>query len=191
MFLCRLCSVKHVPNLQIIVKDLPIVARRNQFWEIGKPGGNTKGFTNAERGLHPPLPDQIKLDKVTKHHQLLCIPSQEPLPVGGIASTDEQKCSRVGQKSRISGLLQPTIFGPKTKQQVETYTRSQQPQHIPQGRKILNGDTRNNKDLSPDRGVGIDFKDAHRLQGSLLPHTNFKSVLEVLKVSCPGLNLPV
>ena len=67
------------------------------------------------------------------------------------------------------------FFGPKTKQQVETYTRSQQPQHIPQGRKILNGDTRNNKDLSPDRGVGIDFKDAHRLQGSLLPHTNFKS----------------
>ena len=40
--------------------------------------------------------------------------SQEPLPDGGITSAYEQKCSRSGQKSRISGVLQPTIFGPKT-----------------------------------------------------------------------------
>ena len=47
------------------------------------------------------------------------------MPVGGIASADKQKCSRVGQKSRISGLLQPATFGPKTKQQMKTHTRSE------------------------------------------------------------------
>ena len=71
-------------------------------------------------------------------------------------------------KSRISGLLQTTIFGPKTKQSVETYTRSQQPEQIPQRREIQDGDTGNNKDLPPDWGLcdnvtvtSIDFKDAY------------------------------
>ena len=95
--------------------------------------------------------------------QLLCTSAQEPLPVGGIASADKQKCSRVGQKSRISGLLQPAIFGPKTKQQMETHTRSEQSQQIHQGRKIQNGDTRNDPDLLQigEWVMSIDFKDAY------------------------------
>ena len=48
--------------------------------------------------------------------------------IRGITSACEQKCSRVGQKSRIPMVLKPTIFGPKTKQLVEAYTRSQQSQ---------------------------------------------------------------
>ena len=68
-----------------------------------------------------------------------------------IASAYEQKCNRTGQKSRISGFLQPTIFGSKTKQPVKIYTRSQQ---IPEGRKSQNGDTKNKKDLPPDKGSG-------------------------------------
>ena len=83
--------------------------------------------------------------------------------------------------------LQPVISGPKTKQQVETYTRSQQPQQIPQGRKIQNGDTKNNKDLSPNREVG----NVNRLQGCLLPHTNPKPVQKEPKLSCTGTNIKV
>ena len=70
---------------------------------------------------------------------------------------------------------------------METYTRSRYPQQIPQGGKIQNGDTRSNKDLPPDRGVG----NAHRLQGHLLPHTNCKPVQEDSKISCTGANIPV
>ena len=82
------------------------------------------------------LPYQTEFVKVTDTHQLLCISPQVCLPVGGIASADQQKCSRIGQKSRISGFLQPAIFGPKTKQQREMYTRSEQSQQIPQFRQI-------------------------------------------------------
>ena len=94
------------------------------FGNLGSLGGQTKGCGNVERGLHPPLPDQTKPNKVADHHKLLCTSPQEPLPVGGIVLADKQKCSRVGQKSRVLGFLQLVIFGHKAKQQVETYTRS-------------------------------------------------------------------
>ena len=42
----------------------------------------------------------------------------------------------------------------QTKQQMETYTRSEQSQKVPQGRKIQNGDTRNDPVLPIDRAVG-------------------------------------
>ena len=154
---------------------------------LGSLGGQTRSGTNVESELHPPFPNQTKLDQVTDNHQLLCTSSQEPPPVGSIASADKQKCSRVGQKSRISGLLQPAIFGPKTKQQIETYTRSKQSQQIPQGRKIQNGDTRNDLDLPTDRVVG----DVNRFQGHLLPYTYTKPIQEISEISCPGQNIPI
>ena len=63
-------------------------------------------------------------------------------------------------KNQVSGVLQPAIFALKTKQQMETYSRSEQSKQIPQGRKIQNGDTRNNPDLHTDREwvTSIDFK---------------------------------
>ena len=60
---------------------------------LGSLGGRTKSHTNVERGLHPPIPNQTKLDQVTDHHQLLCKSPQEPLSVGDIASADKQKYS--------------------------------------------------------------------------------------------------
>ena len=83
------------------------------FGNLGSLGGLTQSSTNVERGLYPTFPNQTQLDQVIHNHQLLCTSSQEPLPVGGIASAEKQKCSRVGQKSRISGLLQPAFLVPK------------------------------------------------------------------------------
>ena len=83
--------------------------------------------------------------------------------------------------------FQRTIFGPKTKQPVETHLRPQPSEQIPQGKKIQNGDTEKNKDLPPDRGVG----DIHRFQGCLLSFTHSKPVQEVPMFSLPGSNLPV
>ena len=132
----QLCSVKNTPNVQTVAQDLPVGARLHQFSQLGNFWGQTKGNKNPQRGLHPSLPDPPEHDKVTYHHKLLCQSPQEPLPDGGITSAYEQKCSRAGPKPRISGILQLTIFGAKTKQPVETYTRSQQPEQIPQGRKF-------------------------------------------------------
>ena len=80
------------------------------------------------------------------------------------------------------GFYNRLFLGPKTKQQMETHTRSEQSQQIPQGRKILNGDTRNNPDLPPGSGVG----NVHRLQGRLLPHTHTKPIKKISEISCTG-----
>ena len=88
------------------------------------------------------------------------------------------------KQSEISGVFQPTIFSPKTKQQVEAYTRSEQIKSFPQGEKIQNGDTGNHQDIPPTRGVGY----LNRLQGCLhhIPYTG-----TVQEISCPGSDIPV
>ena len=68
-------------------------------------------------------------------------------------------------KLRNFRLLQPTF--PKPKQPVENYTGYQFPEQISK-REIQDVNTRNNKNLPPDRRMG----NIHRLQGCLLPHTN-------------------
>ena len=68
-------------------------------------------------------------------------------------------------KLRNFRLLQPTF--PKLKQPVENYTGYQFPEQISK-REIQDVNTRNNKNLPPDRRMG----NIHRLQGCLLPHTN-------------------
>ena len=70
---------------------------------------------------------------------------------------------------------------------METYTRSEQFISIPQGTKILNGDTGNHQDFPPTRRVG----DLNRFQGCLLPHTYTGTVQEISTISCPGQNIPV
>ena len=73
-------------------------------------GCRSENSSNHERGLHPPLSDPVKLDKVSKHHKLLCQSPQESLPVGGITSAYRQKRSRAGKQSNISGVFQRTIL---------------------------------------------------------------------------------
>ena len=146
---CPKCCTKYVCRGQT---ELVLI-------NVGSLGGQTQSSTNVEIGLY------LTFTNLTHNHQQLCTSSQEPLPFGGIASANIQKGSRVVQKSRISGLLQRAIFGPKTKKQMETYTRSEQSQQIPQSRKIQNGDTRNDRDLPTDRAVGH----IHRFQGCLFP----------------------
>ena len=108
----QLSSVSLVTNVPTVVPDCqPQCSDSPQGW------------------LHPTLPDPAKFDQVTKH-KLLCKSPQEPLPVGGIVSAYEQKRSRTGNKSNISGLLQLVVLGSQTQQPVEMYTRPQQLKQI-------------------------------------------------------------
>ena len=65
---------------------------------------------------------------------------------------------------------------------METYARSEQSQQIPQGRKIQNGDTRNNPDLPTDRGVDH----VHRFQRLLLSYTHTKPIRKYLRFHVQG-----
>ena len=135
--------------------------------KMGSPRRQPQSSNSPQRRLHPTLLVPAKLDQVIKHHKLLCKSPQEPLPVGGIASAYDQKCSGTGNKSNISGLLQPVVFGPQTQQPVETYPRPEQLEQIFKNTIIQNGDPRDNKDLPANRGMG----DFNRFQGRILPHT--------------------
>ena len=148
-------------------------------------GCRSESCSNAQRGLCPPLSDLAELDKVSHSHKLLWQSSQEPQPVRGITSAYEQKCNRTGTQTQFTRVLQQTIFSPKTQQQVETNTRPEQFEPIPQGRKIQNGDTGNHQDIPLTRGVGH----LDGLQGRLLPHPNTGTVQEILEISCPGPDL--
>ena len=150
-------------------------------------GGRSESCSNLERGLYPPIPEPVKTHKVSHSHKLLCQSPQEPLPAGGITSTYRQKCSGTSTKPNISGVFQPTIFGPKAQQQVETYIRSEQIESFPQGREIQNGDTGNHQDVLPTRGVGY----LNRFQGRLLPYAYTGTVQEISEISCSGSDIPI
>ena len=115
-------SVKNVKKFPTVVPNLPVGARLHQFWKKWAALGISPRVLTV-LGEDCTLPFQFRPD-------LLCKSPQEPLPVGGIASAVEQKCSRVGQKSRIPRFLQLAILGTKTQQLVETYTGPQQPKQI-------------------------------------------------------------
>ena len=146
----------------------------------GLPGGKSQGSSSTQRGLHPPLPVQTQLDQISNCHE-------QQLPCWRLASAGEQKCSRTGSNSKISGFLQQTILGTQTQQPVETYLGPEHLEHLSKHRVIQNGDTRDNKNLTTGRGVGY----LCRFQRCLLPHTNSQSVQEVHAFSCPGSVLPV
>ena len=78
--------------------------------------------------------------------------------------------------------FQPTVFGTKTLQQVEAFTRSEQTISLPQGGEIQNGDTGNHQDIPPTRAVGH----PNRLQGCLLSYTNTKQSRKYLSFHFKG-----
>ena len=142
--------------------------------EVGSSGFESKSSHNTERGLHPPLPVQTQPNQVTNGQKQLCQPTKTVPPSGSTVSADKQKCSGTGSKPKLTGFLQPAIFGTQTQQPVETYPGPEHLEHLPKYRVVQNGDPRDNKDFPTTRGVGH----LHRIQGCILPYTNSQSVQE-------------
>ena len=106
------------------------ICRGQDYKAVGKLGWIS---SNPQRGLHPPFSDPAKLSKGTNHHKLLCQSSQEPLLLEALHQLTGKKYSRDSSKVKISGVLQPTFLGPKTKQSLETHPRPEQTKSFPQG----------------------------------------------------------
>ena len=130
---CFLChSIVLCPTCNKCQKCCTKSAYRGQTSKfLAGSGCRSESCSNPERGLPPPLSDLAKTHKVSHSHKLLCQSPQEPLPAGGITSAYRQKRSRTDAKSKISRIFQPTVFGLKTQQQVEAYTRSEQTKSLP------------------------------------------------------------
>ena len=154
---------------------------------MGSSGFESKSSHHTEGGLHAPLPVQTQLDKVTYCNKQLPQSSETVLPFRGTVSADRQECGRTGTKSKLTGFLQPAIFGTQTQQPVETGPGSEQLEHLPKHRVVQDGDPRDNKNLPTGRRMGH----IHRFQRRILPYTNSQSVQEVHAFSSPGSVLSV
>ena len=181
----QLCCVQPVTNIKNAAPDLPVGAKL--LANLAGSGSRSKSSSDPKRGLHPPIPDPAKAHKVTHDYKLLCQSPQEQLLAGGITSAYSQKCCRTSKTTNISGVFQPTIFSPKTQQQVATYTGLEQTEDFPQDREIQDGDTINHQNVTPTRGVGH----LDRFQGRLLPYTYTGTVQKISEISCPRSDIPV
>ena len=155
--------------------------------EMGSLGFESKSSHHTEGGLYSSIPVQTSLNKVTDCNKQLPQSNQAVLPCGGTASADKQKCSRTGGKPKLTGVLQPAIFGTQTQQPVGTDSGLEHLEHLFEHRVVQDGDPRDNKNLPTVRGVGH----IHRFQRRILPHTNSQSVQEVHAFSPSGSVLPV
>ena len=131
--------------------------------EMGNSGFKSKSSHHTEGGLHSPVPVQTPLDKVTDCNKQLPQSSQAGLPFRGTASVDKQKCSRTGGKSKLTGFLQPAIFGTQTQQPVET---GPGPKHLntflnTESFKMETPETIRTSLHSGEWVTSIDFKDAY------------------------------
>ena len=160
----QLSCVNPVTNVPNVAFSLSVGARLQNFLEnLAGSGRRSKGSSNPQRGLYPPLPDPTKTSKISDHHKLLCQSPEEQLPTGGITSAYRQKCSRGSKKPNISEFFQQIVSSPKTKQSVETYLGSEQPECLPQVGEIQGGDSETIR-TSLQQGewiTSVDFKDAY------------------------------
>ena len=60
----QLCSVKHVSNVQTVIKDLPVGARLNQFWETWEAlGAGPKVIQMFKEGYTIPFQTRTNLTR--------------------------------------------------------------------------------------------------------------------------------
>ena len=133
---------------------------------MGSPRHQSQSTSSPQRRLHTALPVPAQSDEKSHNNKLLYKSPQIQLPVGGIASAVRQKCYRIGSKSTVPGFLQLVISGTQTQQPVATYLGSEHTEQLFENTVVQNGDSRDNQNLTPDRGVG----DLHRLQRRVLPY---------------------
>ena len=150
-------------------------------------GSRSESSSDPKRGLHPPLPDPAKTHKVTHGCKLLCQFPQEQLPAGGITSAYSQECCRTSKATDISGVFQPTIFSPKTQQQVRPILDLSKLNLFLKTEKFKM-ETPETIRTSLQQGewvTSIDFKDAY------FPYTNTGTVQKISEISCPRSDIPV
>ena len=189
---CFLChSIVLCQSCYKCTKCCPQSSCRGQTSELlenlAGPRCRSKGGSNPQRRLHPPLSEPTETSKISNRHKLLWQSPEEQLPAGGITSAYRQKRSRVSKKPIISELFQQIVSSPQTKQLVETDLGSEQSEFLPQVGEIQDGDPGNHQDIPPTGRVDH----LRRLQGCILSHPDTGTVQEIPKISCSRTNLPI
>ena len=158
----KLCFVKPVANVQNVASNLPVGVRLQNFWKAWLDlSVGPKVVQILREGYILPFLIWPNLTRSPTIISCYANPHRHLYLLEALHQIMDKKCSRIGPKPKISGILQPGFLGTKAQQQVETYTRSKQSEPIPQGVKVQNEDTGNHRNLPPTRGVGY----LNRFQG--------------------------
>ena len=183
-----LSHVNIVTNAPNVVTNLPLRARLQRFWEKwSELGAGPKVVQILREGYTLPFRTRPKLSRIPTVVSCYGNPHRNLKLLGGITSAYGKKCYRTGTQTNLTRVLQPTIPGSQTQQQMEANPRFEQSEFFPQNRKIQDGDSGNHQDIPPTGGMG----NLHRLQGRLFPHSDTGTVKEISEVSRPGTDLPI
>ena len=184
----QLSCVKPVTNVTTAAPNLPVGARLQNFWQTWLDlGAGSKVVQILKEGYT--LPFRIRPNFARSPTVVSCYvnPHRNLYLLDALYQRIVKNTVELIVNQRSLGFFNRLFLVPKTQQQMESYTRSEQTKSFPQGRKIQNGDTGNHQDIPPTRGVGY----LNRLQGCLLLYTNTGTVQEIYEISCPRSNIPV
>ena len=155
-FLCK--SMSFCPTCSKCPQCCPKFGCRGQTAKVlaslAQSGGESKGGLDFTRGIHATLQNQTTSDPIPGDQEWLCSPRQKQSLVSGGNRPHKQVGSRKGHHQILPGLLQPPLSGAKTESEMETYLGPQPSQSLFETRHLQNGNSGNNKVVSPKGGVG-------------------------------------
>ena len=145
---------------------------------LAQSGCESKGGLDFTRGIHATLQNQTTSDPIPGDQEWLCSPRQKQSLVSVGNRPHKQVGSRKGGHQILPGLLQPPFSGTKTESEMETYLGPQPSQSLFETRHLQNGNSGNNKVVSPKRGVG----NVAGLQRRLFSHPHQSEITKVSQV---------
>ena len=155
-FLCK--SMSFCPTCSKCPQCCPKFGCRGQTAKVlaslAHSGGESKGGLDFTRGIHATLQNQTTSDPIPGDQEWLCSPREKQGLVSSSNRTHRQVGSRKGGHKILPGLLQPPLSGTKIKSEMETYLGPQPSKSFLETRHLQNGNSGNNKVVSPKGGVG-------------------------------------
>ena len=184
----QLSSVQNVTNVPLVVPNPPVGSRLHEFWEKWAAlGVNPKVISVLREGYILPFRTRPYLTRKPTVTSCYVDPHRNSYLLEALHQLLDKKAVELVQNPQSLGFYNRLFLVPKPKQLVATHLGSEQTKQLYENTVFQNGDTRDNTNLPPDRGVG----DFHRFQRRILPHTYKQPVQEVYAVSHSRQDLPI
>ena len=153
---------------------------------LAHTGGESKGDLDFARGIHATLQNQAS-DPIPGDQEWLCSAREKQGLVPSIDRTHKKAGGRKGGDKILPGLLQPPLSGTKIQPQMEAYLGPQPAKSVLETGHLQNGNSLNNKVVSPKGGVG----NVAGFQRHLLSYPHQSKVPEVSQVFSGKENLSI
>ena len=149
----QLSSVHHVTNLYTVAQNLPVGARLNQF--LGNLGASLGATSKAKRNLKVgyilPIQNWPTLTRSPIITSGYVNHLRNRYLMEALHALIQKNAVEKVQNQTSLAFFKQTFLGPKTRQQMETHTRSELTKQVSEIREIQNGDSREYKNFLAGR----------------------------------------